>query len=103
MAEPKFIELMREETPEVNSAFRGLVTALEESGGLDSKTFQLVYLGIKASKGEVNSAAAHAGMAKKAGATREEVRGAVMISLMTDGVDGIASCLEAVLDSYDKT
>lgn len=102
MAEKTFFEILEEETPSVNQAFSGLVQALERDGGLDAKTFQLVYLGIKASIGEVESVAAHAGFAKKAGATREEVRGAVLISLMTNGVTGIASCLAAALDSYDK-
>ena len=102
MAEKSFFQVLEEEAPSVNGAFFGLAGALEKDGGLDAKTFQLVYLAIKASKGEVGSVSAHAGFAKKAGATREEVRGAVLVSLMTDGITGVASCLPAAMDSYDK-
>jgi len=102
MAEKHFFEVLTEETPSVNKAFFDLVGAIEKDGGLDAKTFQLVYIAIKAAVGEPNAVAAHAGFAKKVGATREEVRGAVLVSLMTSGVTGIASSLTAALDAYDN-
>ena len=98
----KFFQIILDETPSVHRAFFDLVGALDKDGGLDEKTFQLVYIGIKAASGVVGSVAAHAGFAKKVGATREEVRGAVLISMMTNGVDGVASCLEAALEAYDN-
>ena len=102
MAEKHFFEILTEETPSINKAFFDMVAALEKDGGLDAKTFQLVYIGIRAAGGEAGSVAAHTVYAKKAGATREEVRGAVLISMMTSGVAGIASCLAAALDAYDN-
>jgi len=102
MAEKDFIQLFAEETPTVSKAFFGFADDLRDNGGLDEKTFQLIYLGIKAAGGETGSVVAHAAYAKKAGATRNEVRGAVMVSLMTNGVTGIASCLGPALESYDK-
>ena len=102
MTEKHFIELFAEETPELHKAFFGLADGLKNNGGLDEKTFQLVYIGIKAAAGQTGSVGAHAGYAKKAGATRDEVRGAVLISLMTNGIDGIASCLAAALNGYDN-
>ena len=102
MAERHFFEILTEEAPSVNKAFFDLAGAIEKDAGLDEKTFQLVYIAIKASVGETGAVAAHSGMAKKAGATREEVRGAVLVTLMTHGVTGIASCLAAALDAYDK-
>jgi AhpD family alkylhydroperoxidase len=102
MAEKHFFEILTEETPGIHKAFFDLVAAMEKDGGLDAKTFQLVYIAIKAAAGEKGPVAAHAGMAKKAGATREEVRGAVLVSLMTNGVTGISTCLIAALDAYDK-
>ena len=103
MSEPMFLQVLGKETPEVYSAQRGLFKALEEGSGLDAKTFQLVYLGINAAYGQTGSVAAHAGLAKKAGATREEVRGAVLVTLITSGARGLAACLEAALDSYDNS
>jgi len=102
MAEKHFFQIMTEETPIIHKAFFDLVGALGKASGLDEKTFQLVYIGIKAASGNVSSVAAHAGYAKKAGATREEVRGAVLITMMTSGVAGIASCLAAALNAYDN-
>ena len=97
-----FFQVMDEECPSVRKAFFDMVGTLGKDGGLDEKTFQLVYIGIKAADGEVGSVAAHSAMAKAAGATREEVRGAVLVSLMTNGVTGVAACLGAALDSYDN-
>jgi AhpD family alkylhydroperoxidase len=102
MAEKHFFEILSEETPGINKAFFDMVGALEKDGGLDAKTFQLVYIGIRAAGGEAGAVAAHTGFAKKAGATREEVRGAVLISMMTSGVAGIAACLAAALNAYDN-
>jgi len=102
MAEKHFFEILAEETPDVNAAFRGLVGALEKDCGLDPKTFQLVYLAIRAAGGIDGAVAAHVPLAKKAGATREEVRGAVLISLMVSGVVGISTCLAKALEAYDN-
>ncbi len=56
---------------------------------------------MQASRGAVGSVAGHAAFAKKAGATREEVRGAVLTTLML-GINGVADCLVAALQSYDN-
>jgi len=104
MALPKFFQIMNDETPGVYKAFFDMVSALQGEGGLDEKTFQLVYIAIKATRGAdgLGSVIAHTAMAKKAGATREEVRGAILVSLMTDGLQGVGSCLEAALEAYDN-
>jgi len=102
MAEKTFFQILAEETPGINKAFFDMVEAIGKDSGLDEKTFQLVYIGISAHKGMVGSVAAHAGYAKKAGATRDEVRGAVLVSLMTTGLKGVSSCLAAALDAYDN-
>ena len=40
---------------------------------------------------------------KKAGATRDEVKGAILVTLMTNGINGVADALALALDSYDNT
>jgi len=104
MEMPKFFSIMQNETPSVFKGFFDMATAIEKESGLDAKTFQLVYIAIKASQGAdgLPSVIAHTMMAKKAGATREEIRGAILVSLMTDGLTGVSTCLEAALDAYDK-
>jgi AhpD family alkylhydroperoxidase len=95
-------EALAAEAPEVNKAFFDLIGALMSNGGLDAKTFQLIYIGIKATQGQVGSVAAHTAIAKKEGATREEIRDTILLSLMVCGVDGIASCLVPALEAYDQ-
>ena len=102
MAEKHFMETLKEEAPIVSKAFFDFADTLMNNGGLDAKTFQLLYIALKASVGETGAVAAHAALAKKAGATREELLGAVLITLMTNGVHGVSYCINAALESYDN-
>jgi AhpD family alkylhydroperoxidase len=94
--------MFRQEAPQAAAAFEGLIGAVCVLGGLDDKTRQLIYIGIKASQGDAAAVAAHAPMAKQAGATREEVRDAVMLTLTTSGVSGVVKCLPSALMVYDN-
>jgi len=78
--------------------FAGTIGA---QGGLDAKTFQLVYIGMQVCKGNVDSVCAHIGFAKAAGATRNEIIGVIMTSMMEVGINGVSDCLVAALDAYD--
>ena len=100
MADP--YRIFREEAPREAEAFDGLITAICAEDGLDAKTRQLVYIGIKASQGDAAAVAAHVPMARQAGASREEVRGAVILTLTTSGVSGVLKCLPAALEAYDN-
>ena len=102
MAEKKFFDVWGKESPDTMKAFMDFAGQIQNKCGLDEKTFQLVYMGIQASRGGVGSVAAHAGFAKKAGATREEVIGTVLVSLMTSGINGVSDCLAAARDGYDN-
>lgn len=102
MAEPNFIDVWEKESPQTRKAFFDFADTIQNEGGLDEKTFQLVYMAIQASRGAVGSVTAHAAFAKKAGATREEVRGAILTTLMTVGINGVADCLVAAMESYDN-
>ena len=102
MAEKSFFEILGEEAPAVSKAFFELGGAIAKDAGLDEKTFQLCYIAISAHKSNVGSVRGHAGLAKKAGATRAEVRGAVLVSLMTDGIQGTSNCIAAALEGYDS-
>jgi alkylhydroperoxidase/carboxymuconolactone decarboxylase family protein YurZ len=102
MAEAKFFEVWGKESPETMKAFFNLGDTIRDQSGLDEKTFQLVYIALQASRGALGSVTAHAGFAKKAGATRDEVRGAIVTTLMTVGVNGVADCLVAALEAYDN-
>jgi alkylhydroperoxidase/carboxymuconolactone decarboxylase family protein YurZ len=103
MAEINFFELWGKESPDTMKAFMDFAGKIQDKCGLDEKTFQLVYMAIQASRGGVGSVAAHAGFAKKAGATKQEVIGAVLVSLMTSGINGVSDCLAAASQGYDNS
>ncbi len=94
--------VFKAEAPQVAEAFDGLIQAVSSSGGMDTKTRQLIYVGIKASQGDALAVAAHVPMAKAAGASREEVRDAVLISLTVSGVQGVVHCLVPALEAYEN-
>ena len=97
------LEVFQKEAPEVAKAFDGLVTALKETTGLDGKTKQLVYIGIKASMGDTTAIYYHVPMAKKLGASRDEIKDTILITLSVVGLKGVAGCLPVALEVYDKT
>jgi alkylhydroperoxidase/carboxymuconolactone decarboxylase family protein YurZ len=96
------LDIFQKEAPEVAKAFDGLIEALKSSIGLDPKTKQLVYIGIKSSMGETTAIYYHVLMAKNLGATREEIKDTILITLSVCGLKGVASCLQTALDIYDK-
>jgi len=97
------LEVFQKEAPEVASAFNGLIEALKNTTGLDAKTKQLVYIGIKSALGDTTAIYYHVPMAKKLGATRDEIKDTILITLTVCGLKGVASCLPTALEVYDKT
>ena len=102
MKEQNPFVLFQQETPQVAAAFNGLIEAISALDGLDAKTRQLIYIGIKASQGDAGAVAAHVPMARAEGATREEIRDTVLMTLTVCGVKGMANCLVPALDAYER-
>ncbi len=75
------MDVFLKEAPEVAAAFNGLIMSLVASKGLDAKTKQLIYIAMKASMGDEMAVRAHVPMAKAAGATKEEVVDAILMTL----------------------
>lgn len=96
------LQVFYSEAPAVAGAFNTLVQALEDTSGLDDKTKQLVYIGIKAALGDVTAVYYHVPFAKKAGASREEVKDSILITLTVCGLKGVALCLPTALEVYDN-
>ena len=97
------LDIFQKEAPEVAKAFDGLIEALKSTTGLDPKTKQLVYIGIKSSMSDTTAIFYHVQMAKKLGATREEIKDTILITLSVCGLKGVANCLPTALELYDKT
>jgi alkylhydroperoxidase/carboxymuconolactone decarboxylase family protein YurZ len=92
----------KEEAPDVASAFDGLIGALTNQPGLDAKTRQLIYIGIKASQGDADAVTAHVPMLKAAGGSRDELRDTILVTLTVNGVKGVVSCLPRALEKFDE-
>jgi AhpD family alkylhydroperoxidase len=94
------MEIFQNEAPEVAKAFNGLIMSLVASKGLDQKTKQLIYIAMKASVGDEMAVRAHVPMAKQAGATREEVVDAILMTLTVSGIRGVVTCLPGVVKQF---
>lgn len=94
-------QVYQTEAPEVAAAFDNLIESLTIPNGLDPKTMQLIYIGIKASQGDAGAVAAHIPMAKQFGAAREEIKNTILLTLTVCGVSGVVNCLVPALDAYE--
>ncbi|MCK9632454.1 MAG: carboxymuconolactone decarboxylase family protein [Methanoregula sp.] len=95
------MEVFNQEAPEVAEAFNGLIMSLVASKGLDQKTKQLIYIAMKASMGDPMAVKAHVPMAKAAGATKEEVVDAILMTLTVSGVRGVVTCLPDAVKQFE--
>jgi AhpD family alkylhydroperoxidase len=96
------MELFQNEAPEVAAAFNNLIMSLVASKGLDQKTKQLIYIAMKAARGDDLAVKAHVPMAKAAGATREEVIDAILMTLTVSGIRGVVHCLPEAVRQFEK-
>ncbi|MDR3680029.1 MAG: carboxymuconolactone decarboxylase family protein [Flavipsychrobacter sp.] len=96
------MEVFQEEAPEVSKAFDGLIGALKNTKGLDGKTKQLIYIGIKAAMGDTTAVYYHVPMAKQLGATRDEIKDTILITLTVCGLKGVTVSLPLAMEIYDK-
>lgn len=92
-------ELFMEEAPEVAKAYGGMVMQVAKSSALDQKTQELAYLAVLSALGMTGGLGFHVTSLKKLGATREEVRSAVLVGLPAVGMTAIEA-LGAALDAY---
>jgi alkylhydroperoxidase/carboxymuconolactone decarboxylase family protein YurZ len=96
------IELFKKESPEVFESYGGFIQSLITMKALDQKTKQLLYIGMKAVSGDDTAIKFHVVMAKQAGASREEVKETILMTLAICGLQAINTCLPMVLDVYDS-
>ena len=73
---------------------------LGAASALDEKTAGLAYLAVLAATRLTSGVPFHAAQAKKAGATRDEVIGAILIGLPAAG-NAVTQSLPAALAAYD--
>ena len=95
------METFAAEAPDVAAAFNRLIETLITTDGLDARTKQIAYIAIKAAQGDATAVALHVPMAKRLGASRAEMRDAILLTLTTTGLSGVTKCLPAALQAYD--
>jgi len=101
MSENPFLTFQRE-CPTLFAAFDALVDAQRELRGLDPKTKQLINIAIQTATRNPRGVGFHAAMAKQAGATRQEVIGAVAMNLHLTGLAAVLDSLPAAVEGYDR-
>jgi alkylhydroperoxidase/carboxymuconolactone decarboxylase family protein YurZ len=89
-----------EEAPQHSHAWMDAVKKLDSASALDKKTGELAYLAVLAAQGMEGGIPFHVTMAKRAGATRDEVISAILVGLPAAGL-GVTKVLPAALAAYD--
>jgi alkylhydroperoxidase/carboxymuconolactone decarboxylase family protein YurZ len=95
-------QIFQEESPEIAAAFNGLIATLTKPSAIDAKTKNLLYIAMKVVADDEGAAIAHVSFAKKLGATREEIRETIILSLTVVGLKGINTTLARALETYDN-
>ena len=94
-------ETFQSECPKLAAKFNELVQVQSTMTGLDQKTKQLINIAIQTSNKNPVGVKMHATMAKKNGATRDEVLSAVTMNLHLSGLSTVLECLPSAIDGYD--
>ncbi len=95
-------QIFQEESPEIAQAFNKLIETIAKPSVIDPKTKNLLYIAMKIVTNDQGAALAHVSFAKKLGATREEIRETVLLTLTVVGLKGINTTLANALETYDK-
>jgi alkylhydroperoxidase/carboxymuconolactone decarboxylase family protein YurZ len=90
------------EAPGHADAWMGAVKGLDQAGALDRKTEELAYLAVLAAQRLTSGVPFHVGLAKAAGATRNEVISAVLVGLPAVG-NAVIEALPIALAAYDES
>lgn len=88
------------ENPETGRAYMDLVVKQSQASALDRKTQELAYIAVLSAVRMAGGLKFHVNAAKDLGATREEVKSAVLVGLPVAGIT-LADALEAALKAYD--
>lgn len=95
-------DLFISECPDIARAFDLLVDAQRNAPGMDPKTKQLVNIALQTATRNPRGVYFHAAMARNAGATKDDVKGAVVKALHLVGLAAVLDRLPSSLEGYDK-
>jgi alkylhydroperoxidase/carboxymuconolactone decarboxylase family protein YurZ len=96
------LQIFKDESPEVQKAYDGLIQSLINDNGLDNKTKQLIYIAMKMIVDDERAVKMHIQMAKNMGATRNEIKTTILLGLTVIGLKAASKYLPLALESYDS-
>lgn len=102
MSQISSLELFVNEAPEVQKSYAEFINSLIALEGLDAKTKQLIYIGMKIIADDEKAVLMHVKMVKNLGATREEVKSTVLLAVSVIGLKAVSKFMEPVLNAYDE-
>lgn len=94
-------QVFLKEAPEHSKIWMETVQRLDAAGSLDSKTGEIAYIAVLAAVGLERGIPFHVKRAKELGATREDVKSAILLGLPAVGHQVIRS-LPVALDAFDE-
>lgn len=89
------------ESPDIGKAYMNMVIKQSQMSALDRKTHELAYISVLSAIRMTGGLNFHVKSAKDLGATRDEVKSAVLVGLPVAGITLVDS-LEAALNAYDE-
>lgn len=89
------------ESPDTGKAYMDMVMKQSQMCALDRKTHELAYISVLSAIRMTGGLNFHVKSAKDLGATRDEVKSAVLVGLPVAGITLVDS-LEAALNAYDE-
>ena len=96
------LEVFEKEAPEVQRTYANFINTIVAMEALDQKTKQLIYIGMKVVTDDKNAVFYHVPMAKAAGATRDEIKETIVLSLTVTGLKSIGTFLSQALEIFDN-
>lgn len=89
------------ESPDTGKAYMDMVMQQAQASALDRKTHELAYISVLSAIRMTSGLNFHVKSAKDLGATRDEVKSAVLVGLPVAGIT-LVDALEAALNAYDE-
>ena len=89
------------EAPEQSKTWLETVQKLDEASSLDSKTEEIAYIAVLAAVGLLSGLPFHVKHAQELGATRDEIKSAVLLALPAVG-NKVITALPIALEAYDS-
>ncbi|HYH03772.1 MAG TPA: carboxymuconolactone decarboxylase family protein [Bacillota bacterium] len=94
-------QVFLQEAPEHAKAWMAVVQQLDAAGGLDAKTAEIAYIAVLAAVGLESGIPFHVKHAKELGASREEIKSAVLLGLPAVG-NQVVKSLPIALNAFDE-